>query len=368
MSDMSDLPNPFNPDAFFAPQAEVHLLAGGDDVAEAGALRDEGAVLIVGNQFSDPLNVDGAGGLADPDIPPAEHHRHRLNPDVVAHHVQPGRIHDDYILHWMNELGCGVNGAVVVAECRRSGAQYALKVIPETEDAWREIAIQHQLSERTPNVLGIQGVYRERHLHRKNMRMSSHLFVVMQMAVCDLFTHVKQHGVLSEQQCCKIIAQVSDALQHMHVSDLVHCDIKLENILVDHDMNAYLCDFGYVGRVGLRNARHSPAYASPEVVRSIESVEHYGVAHEIVCASDMWGLGVSMYAMLSCRFPFVSSLETAAQRVCVLQGRLVFDGPEWDGVSVQCREVIRQLLLVDPFRRMGVQELCAHGWLRNAAV
>jgi serine/threonine protein kinase len=268
----------------------------------------------------------------------------------------------------MRVLGTGVNGPVVVAECRHSGTLYALKVVPETDDAWREISIQHQLSGRTNHVLPIQGVYRELHLHRVQQEMSPHLFVVMPMAARDLLTHVQRNGVLSELQCCKIIAQVSDVLQHMHQSDLVHCDVKLENILLDDCMNAYLCDFGFTSRVGARKAPYTPSYASPEIIRSVESREQYGVVHELMCPTDMWCLGVSMYTMLGARFPFVRSIATRAERMAVLRGHLVFDGPGWDGVSEQCRELIQQLLLVDPHQRMSVQDLREHAWLHNAAL
>mmetsp|Transcript_64844 Transcript_64844/g.89689 ORF Transcript_64844/g.89689 Transcript_64844/m.89689 type:complete len:103 (+) Transcript_64844:453-761(+) len=88
-----------------------------------------------------------------------------------------------------------------------------------------------------------------------------------------------------------------DALMHSHANNVVHRDIKLENVMLDKDDNTKMCDFGLsnycTGAEKMTLVTGTPYYLAPEVTLKKYSKE-----------CDIWSLGVSCYKMVSGDFPF----------------------------------------------------------------
>ncbi|KAG1943035.1 serine/threonine-protein kinase [Pimephales promelas] len=148
--------------------------------------------------------------------------------------------------------------------------------------------------------------------------------------------------------------------------DIVHRDLKLENILVkschqgnDNDMvNIKVTDFGLSvkkGGVGSENMLEAtcgtPMYMAPEVVNG----------HQYSQQCDLWSIGVIMYMLLCGEPPFIySSKERLSE---MIMKELTFSGPVWNTISDAAKNVIRCLLKVDPAHRITANELLDNPWI-----
>lgn len=171
----------------------------------------------------------------------------------------------------------------------------------------------------------------------------------------NLCSYVKSKRRLSEDESKRIFFQLTQALDHLHQHCIIHRDIKLENVLFDRNKDIKLIDFGFstVSPDGkkLRVFCGTPSYMAPEIVRRTE-YEGKPV--------DMWGLGILLYALLCGCFPFrAKSYPDLYRRIA----RGSFTIP--DELSSPVRDLIRQLLTVDPYTRISSANVLRHPWLHH---
>jgi serine/threonine protein kinase len=122
----------------------------------------------------------------------------------------------------------------------------------------------------------------------------------MEYVCCgDLLSFVRKRSKLNETTAKFIFRQIIEALQIIHSHNIVHRDIKLDNILIDLQNNIKICDFGVSKQIRKCDVMHdqcgTPAYISPEILKN-QGYEGFGV--------DVWSAGVVLYAMLSGTVPF----------------------------------------------------------------
>ncbi|MFQ5843777.1 MAG: serine/threonine-protein kinase [Planctomycetota bacterium] len=122
-------------------------------------------------------------------------------------------------------------------------------------------------------------------------------YFVMELVAGLTIRHiVERGGPMDESRVAHIAQQISRALDHGHQLDLVHRDVKPENIIVTNDGVAKLCDLGLAkDRPEEGRSLGTPAYISPEQARGLQDVD---------IRSDLYSLGASMYHMLAGRVPF----------------------------------------------------------------
>ncbi|XP_019509819.1 PREDICTED: serine/threonine-protein kinase D1 [Hipposideros armiger] len=129
------------------------------------------------------------------------------------------------------------------------------------------------------------------------------VFVVMEKLHGDMLEMIlsSEKGRLPEHITKFLITQILVALRHLHFKNIVHCDLKPENVLLasaDPFPQVKLCDFGFARIIGEKSFRRSvvgtPAYLAPEVLRN------KGYNRSL----DMWSVGVIIYVSLSGTFPF----------------------------------------------------------------
>jgi serine/threonine protein kinase len=159
----------------------------------------------------------------------------------------------------------------------------------------QEILILKKLNHK--NVVKLLEVFE----NKKNM------FLVMEhMQHGDLQHYLKSSsGGLNEDTARGFFKQILDGLFCIHSNNILHRDIKLENLLVDNKNTVKICDFGISTLVmpGKKMTEQSgtPSYMAPEIVKGIE---YEGFS------SDVWSLGVVLYAMLTGEPPFESKFKT----------------------------------------------------------
>ncbi|KAJ6544026.1 kinase-like domain-containing protein, partial [Mycena capillaripes] len=118
----------------------------------------------------------------------------------------------------------------------------------------------------------------------------------------ELFDHILAHRYLKERDAVKLFAQLVSGVWYMHQKNIVHRDLKLENLLLDRNRNLIISDFGFANRFNhdknylMKTMCGSPCYAAPELVNSDGMY--------VGTAADVWSCGVILYAMLSGYLPF----------------------------------------------------------------
>ena len=130
-----------------------------------------------------------------------------------------------------------------------------------------------------------------------------HYFVMEYVEGTTVFDHVQQHGKYSEAEALRIIIQIAKALDHAHEKGFMHRDVKPKNIMFTREGVAKLADMGLARQVSDREAAEAeagkafgtPFYISPEQIRGSRDVDQ---------RADVYGLGATLYFMLTGRVPF----------------------------------------------------------------
>lgn len=115
----------------------------------------------------------------------------------------------------------------------------------------------------------------------------------------QIMKHIKKQGKLKETEACKFYQQIISGVEYIHKIGIVHRDIKPENILLDHNNNVKIVDFGlgnlYTHGAMLKTACGSPCYAAPEMTKG-------HIYHGLL--TDIWSSGVVLFVMVSGQLPF----------------------------------------------------------------
>ncbi|KAL4903730.1 hypothetical protein BDW74DRAFT_179723 [Aspergillus multicolor] len=248
-------------------------------------------------------------------------------------------------------LGKGKFGRVYLAKERSSGFVCALKVLHKSElqqggvqkQVRREIEIQSNL--RHPNVLRLFGHFQD----------SKRIFLILEFAGRgELYKHLRKEHRFPEWKAAHYIAQMASALKYLHKKHVMHRDIKPENILVGIHGEIKISDFGW--SVHAPNNRRQTMcgtldYLPPEMLTSNPQGNFY---NEKV---DLWSLGVLTYEFLVGEAPFEDTPVMTQRRI----QRGDMQVPSF--VSPEARDLIKRLLVLDPEKRISLDEIQKHPWI-----
>ncbi|OAA33133.1 serine/threonine-protein kinase Eg2 [Moelleriella libera RCEF 2490] len=248
-------------------------------------------------------------------------------------------------------LGKGKFGRVYLARERTTGFICALKVLHKNElqtggverQVRREIEIQSNL--RHPNVLQMFG-----HFH-DNKRV----FLILEFAgKGELYKHLRRENRFPEWKSAQYIAQMASALRYLHRKHVIHRDIKPENILVGIHGELKISDFGW--SVHAPNNRRKTLcgtldYLPPEMIRPGSSDNYY------TDKVDLWSLGVLTYEFLVGEAPFEDTPVMTHRRIA----RADMTIPSF--VSPEASDLIKRLLVLDPEKRISLEQVQQHPWI-----
>merc|ERR1712157_678144 len=162
-----------------------------------------------------------------------------------------------------------------------------------------------------------------------------------------------------EDEAARILFQILTAVSYMHKAGVVHRDLKPENILFetkDADSPVKIIDFGLARRHcsidgPMKAVVGTPYYIAPEVLRK---------CYDRSC--DLWSVGVISYIML-CGYPPFNGRNTKEIYKSVMHGHYQFNAFDWKNTSVESRDFIQRLLLLDPSHRMTAEQALNHPFI-----
>ena len=132
-------------------------------------------------------------------------------------------------------------------------------------------------------------------------------YIVMEYAEGITLKEYLKNNKLSLNAVLEIGVRLADALQHAHSRNIVHCDIKPQNILVDKYLNPKIADFGIAKMVSNQTMIYTPTvmgsvhYLSPE----------QATGGHVTASSDVYSLGVVLFEMLTGKVPFDGNTAVA---------------------------------------------------------
>lgn len=243
----------------------------------------------------------------------------------------------------------------VVNECfhKTTGEAYAVKTIlkdklSECKQVENEIWVLLRCNH--PNVARLYEIY----------ETDDNLFLVMDLfRGGDLHTEVTTNGNFSEQKAHTVFTQLFTAIKYLHGNNIVHRDLKLENILLkrsDEHLLLKVSDFGLSKILRPSNVEFmktrcgTPAYVAPEILLG----ENY------TSSVDIWSLGVVLYVIVFGQYPFESPhLHEMYEKI--ISGQIDFPFR----ISRDLEDIIRGMLTVDPAERLSIVSIANHPWLKN---
>ncbi|XP_066465983.1 testis-specific serine/threonine-protein kinase 1-like [Tiliqua scincoides] len=189
------------------------------------------------------------------------------------------------------------------------------------------------------------------------------VYIVTELGVQgDLLEFIKKRGALPEDVARKMFFQLASAIKYCHELDIVHRDLKCENLLLDKDFNIKLTDFGFAKRlerddegrvVFSKTFCGSAAYAAPEVLQGIPYQPK---------VYDIWSLGVVLFIMVCGSMPYDDS---NIKKMLRMQKEHRVHFPRSRVLTVECKDLIYRMLQPDVTRRVCIDEILMHEWVQE---
>uniref|UniRef100_A0A3Q1MNX4 calcium/calmodulin-dependent protein kinase n=1 Tax=Bos taurus TaxID=9913 RepID=A0A3Q1MNX4_BOVIN len=264
------------------------------------------------------------------------------------------RFTDEYQLY--EDIGKGAFS--VVRRCVKlcTGHEYAAKIINTKKLSARD----HQKLEREARICRLLKHSNIVRLHDSISEEGFHYLVFDLVTGGELFEDIVAREYYSEADASHCIQQILEAVLHCHQMGVVHRDLKPENLLLASKCKGAavkLADFGLAIEVqGDQQAwfgfAGTPGYLSPEVLRK----EAYGKP------VDIWACGVILYILLVGYPPFWDEDQHKLYQQ-IKAGAYDFPSPEWDTVTPEAKNLINQMLTINPAKRIMAHEALKHPWV-----
>ncbi|CAH2274939.1 calmodulin dependent kinase II beta subunit [Pelobates cultripes] len=264
------------------------------------------------------------------------------------------RFTDEYQLY--EEIGKGAFS--VVRRCVKlcTGHEYAAKIINTKKLSARD----HQKLEREARICRLLKHPNIVRLHDSISEEGFHYLIFDLVTGGELFEDIVAREYYSEADASHCLHQILESVCFTHSCDIVHRDLKPENLLLASKCKGAavkLADFGLAIEVqGEQQAwfgfAGTPGYLSPEVLRK----EAYGKP------VDIWACGVILYILLVGYPPFWDEDQHKLYQQ-IKAGAYDFPSPEWDTVTPEAKNLINQMLTINPAKRITAHEALKHPWV-----
>ena len=250
-------------------------------------------------------------------------------------------------------LGKGAFGKVNLALHIASGKLVAIKSFNKkkllSEHSKQKIKTEIDVLKKLKNSNFFTKIY-------DTFQTETHILIVMEFICADLLGFIRKREKLSEKISKIIFIQIIQGLKYMHKFNIVHRDIKLDNLLLDLSNTIKICDFG-VSKV-LKSPDEimydqcgTPAYIAPEV---------FGNSGYKGFSCDIWSLGVTLYYMLKGEQPFKGkNLEELKKNIFGQKYNKI------EFISEEAGDLLDKMLKKNPEERITLDEIFNHKWIKG---
>ncbi|XP_028603716.2 calcium/calmodulin-dependent protein kinase type IV isoform X2 [Podarcis muralis] len=279
-------------------------------------------------------------------------------PTVVPDYWIDGSNRDTLADYYDLESELGRGATSIVYRCRQKGTQkpFAVKILKKTVDkkiVRTEIGVLLRLSH--PNIIRLKEIF----------ETPTEISLVLELVTGgELFDRIVEKGYYSERDAADAVKQILEAVAYLHANGIVHRDLKPENLLYATpapDASLKIADFGLskivADQVTMKTVCGTPGYCAPEILRGCA----YGP--EV----DMWSLGIITYILLCGFEPFYDERGDQYMFKRILNCEYDFVSPWWDDVSLNAKDLVKKLIVLDPKKRLTTFKALQHPWVTGKA-
>jgi tRNA A-37 threonylcarbamoyl transferase component Bud32 len=267
---------------------------------------------------------------------------------AVVSMEDPMKIYSDF-----KKIGQGASGSVYVAKNKKTKETVAIKRMDLNNQPKKDLIINEILVMREskhPNIVNFIESYLVR----------DELWVVMDYMDGGSLTDVIDSNHMAEPQIASVMLESAKGLYHLHSKNIIHRDIKSDNILLGMNGEVKLTDFGFCARISEDRGKRStmvgtPYWMAPEVVKQ----KDYGPK------VDVWSLGIMAIEMIEGEPPYLDEEPLKALYLIATNGTPKLKRP--DAITPDFRDFLARCLEVDVEKRASMAELMQHPWFKRAA-
>ncbi|KIK64112.1 hypothetical protein GYMLUDRAFT_95016 [Collybiopsis luxurians FD-317 M1] len=276
------------------------------------------------------------------------------------------RILGDYTLS--KTLGAGSMGKVKLATHNMTGEQLAVKILPRvnptvppTNGATPDAVARQASKDASKEIRTLREAALSMLLHHpyicgmREMIVHQHHYYMVSEYVNggQMLDYIISHGRLRERVARKFARQIGSALDYCHRNNVVHRDLKIENILISQTGNIKIIDFGlsnlYDPASHLSTFCGSLYFAAPELLNA-----KVYTGPEV----DVWSFGVVLYVLVCGKVPF-DDQSMPALHAKIKRGLVEY--PVW--LSAECKHLLSRMLVTNPALRAPLSEILSHPWM-----
>lgn len=303
---------------------------------------------------------------------------HRTSSTHHSKKPQQTQFHRRSIGEWdfMKTIGAGSMGKVKLARHRRTNEICAIKIIPraarlyarnhandpppvdqkELEKRQKEYEKEIARDKRTIREASLGKILYHPFICRlfEVITMSNHYYMLFEyVSGGQMLDYIVSHGSLKERHARKFVRGIASALDYLHRNNVVHRDLKIENIMISNTGDIKIIDFGlsnfYSNDALLKTYCGSLYFAAPELLSA-----HPYIGPEV----DVWSFGVVLYVLVCGKVPF-DDQDVSVLHEKIKKGKV--DYPDF--LSNEVVSLLSRMLVVNPNKRAGLAEVMSHPWM-----
>lgn len=183
------------------------------------------------------------------------------------------------------------------------------------------------------------------------------IYIMMEYCQYGDFSKYQNHRAIQELYVQKFMKQLAMGLKYLRDNGVFHRDLKTQNILVNHNGQIKLTDFGFAKIIGRETITKTfcgtPPYMAPEILQ---------LGGQYTTKTDLWSVGCIFYEMLTGYPPFcIDSLRDLLDQI--RKNKIIV--PKYLNLSEECRHLLFSLLEPDPNKRISWENFFDHPWLQK---
>lgn len=293
---------------------------------------------------------------------------------------QPKQFHRKSLGDWdfLETVGAGSMGKVKLARHRYTSEICAIKIVnraaksfvhkqqqmtppkSEQEVLERKRKLEKEISrdKRTIREASLGQILYHPHICRlfEMCTMSNHFYMLFEyVSGGQLLDYIIQHGSLRERHARKFARGIASALQYLHMNNIVHRDLKIENIMISTSGEIKIIDFGLSNMYDPKKQLHtfcgSLYFAAPELLKA-----HPYIGPEV----DVWSFGVVLYVLVCGKVPFDDENASVLHEK-IKQGKVEYP----QHLSIEVISLLSKMLVVDPSKRATLKQVVSHQWMQR---